>query len=269
MKKYFLVLIAVLLFGCGGGGGSDDGADLSNNACSILGLPTRQYIPHIVNGTACGALKDSPVVRVLLLDALGRPEGFCSGVMLTRSAVLTAAHCFAGLPSYAAVSYGDASVSNVVNASKVVIHPEFTVNDSAAFNDVAVIKLAKAINLPTLPILVSTAPKANDVISIFGYGTDENGEFDGADLESGEMRISSVTENHISARFNGEGSNTCTGDSGGPAIVKGVAGAALVGITSTGTQNNCLEGDTTMFSNLQNSTILGFLIAQAPGLVTY
>lgn len=266
MRRIVICLFACLLCGCSSGG-DDNGDSLSTDACSVISLPSRIGL-RIVNGTSCGNLQASPVVRVGLFDSLGVPLGFCTGSMLSRTAVLTAGHCFLGDPQLVIVNYGDIGATTNVSSRSYSIHPGFALSESAAFNDVAVVHLSRSVNLPILPILSSRSAEEGEVGAIFGYGTDEAGNLDLSDLQSGQMRVSSVTANHIGAEFEGEGSNTCTGDSGGPLILTVNGEPAIAGVTSSGSRLDCLEGDKSLFANLDSQTILDFLVDQVPDLQT-
>lgn len=267
MKK-LISLLSICLFAvtaCGGGG--SDGDDLSTNACSAIGLPTKNV--RIINGTACGSLSSSPVVRVIVLDSSGDPIGLCSGTMITPNDVLTAAHCIIPGTAGAAVVYGESESSNAARVSRIVRHPEYRpvsrVGETfAAFNDIAIFSLDQNLNLPTLPLLSSSFVESGEEISIFGYGTDENGNLEFRELKSGEMLVSDVTDNHISTVFNGDGSNTCQGDSGGPAVSNKTGAPAIAGVTSTGTNQGCGEGDNSLFINISGSRSLNFILSVVP-----
>ncbi len=264
-----LLLTLALLFspaGCGGGSSSDGGNDrgLSNNACPILGLNTRGHNTRIINGTPCGE-SSSPIVQVntLTIDA----AGLCSGTLLTPTTVLTAAHCFFGivLDSFVEVNGVRAGVSEIISHPDVSIDPV----TFAVFNDAAIVRLSSALPGRALPILGSRSVSNGDIVSIFGYGLDNDGNSDV--LRSGEMRVSDVNSNHVSAAFNGEGSNTCNGDSGGPAVFTftngdGVEVDAIVGLVSSGELISCREGDRTLFTNVNSDSVMSFITSTVPGV---
>ena len=269
--RFGLIILCSFLLACtdggggddDGGGGGDDDDRLSTNACSTLGLGSRSINGRIVNGSDCNA-EGSPVVRLVFITR-SNDTGFCSGTMITGNDVLTAAHCFFGpIARVVMVSGKDLDDSRNIEAADWSIHPGFSVGGTLAFNDVAVVHLEFDAGLPTVPILSSQNVDDSEVVSIFGYGTNENGDFDFEDLESGEMRVSDVTISHIGADFDGEGSNTCTGDSGGPAVSTRLGFSSVAGITSTGTQFDCLEGDTTWFTNVASPEVQNFLRTVVP-----
>ncbi len=255
IKKTLLVLLALTYLSCGGGGGG--GESLSTDACSVLDIGAK-----IVTGTQCSN-ENLSIAKIKLLFANG-DEGLCTGSFIADTKVLTAAHCFlAGRVGSAVVTLGASSAF----ATEVQLHPEAQIVTplNAVFNDVAILTVPAAFDVDPLPIILSSLPKSGDVISVFGFGIDENGELLG--LRSGEMKLSSVTNDHLSAAYDGSGSNVCNGDSGGPAIALVAGSPGLIGVVSSGiAQARCLEGDISLFANLQNQKIIDFIQQNVPTL---
>lgn len=267
IKIIFLGLLLSSLAACGGGGGgggsdSDGGDSLSNNACGSLGL---NRSVRIINGTVCGNLGNSPVVRVISVLSPDTLE-LCTGTMVTPTVVLTAAHCLTDAVG-GGIVIGDAGNVLVVRGVQAFRHPGFRqVSASVFINDVALIRLEAAVNLPTLPILISSSPAAGDKAQIFGYGQDTPAPANAALLRSGEVRISSLNADVITVDFNGDGSKVCHGDSGGPLLSSTAQGAAIIGITSSGSSAGCEEGVASYFTNIQSSDVLSFLNSIAPDI---
>jgi secreted trypsin-like serine protease len=263
-----LLVAAVIgaLGACGGGGGSDSGGSssgLDTNACGTVGLNTK-----IINGTACEPA-GSPIVQINLYDRSGDVY-LCSGSVVTDRHVLTAGHCF--LSTENPVEIESASISSSrgeIFASTITVPRNYSETPDAVFNDVAVLGFNRSLGLPTLPLIASRKVVANDIIAIYGYGQDNDGK--AGTLKSGEMLIDSVTPNHLISLFGSAGSNTCFGDSGGPAVLQytdaqGSTVTGIVGVTSSGSLETCTSGDRSLFANTQEDPVLDFLKRSIPGL---
>lgn len=252
--------------GCTNGGGDDrSGGDGSGNvteignACTAIGLN-----PRIINGDQCVSEQSSPVVRILFALSGGR-QALCSGSMLTSRHVLTAAHCFASSPLAAAVQIGNRQIP----VTDVEVHPNFRQGPTsfdvvASFDDVAIMTLGEDAGVPTLPVLISREIDSGDPIAIYGYGLDENKGL--GVLRGGKMTLNDVTADHFTSNFNGTESDTCEGDSGGPAVVNTETGLAIVGVTSSGTVQSCTPGDLAIFANAQSGSIISFIQDNVPGV---
>lgn len=282
--------MTALTAGCGGGGGGSSdapavapllcstarltgapgGGTASRSAFSIGSGSIQPGAPRpsakVLNGVACESAANS-VASIRFTSASSDVVQRCSGVLITKQVVLSAAHCFLGLKGIRA----DVQVGGTtVRARTVAVHPgaRFTESDQAIFDDVALLTLPSALaDGRPLPLLVSSAPRVGDRFSIFGFGLSEGGKF--GELRGGEMTAKTVTANHIIASFDGSLSNSCDGDSGGPAVVAykngGVSTAAVVGLVSSGVEaSQCKKGDISYFALLSSPEVEEFLRARAP-----
>lgn len=255
-RTTWLRLALVAMVGAVGGctdGGGDGGPD--TEACGVVGLN-----PKIINGTACEN-RTSPVVYI----ALERRDGqfSCTGTMLTPTSVLTAAHCMGGGVRRAQVAGGN-DFDQSASVVQIFVHPNAAADNASTRirNDVAIMKLDRPLNIPTLPIIASRAVEAGDIISILGYGLTE--EKQTGELRSGEMEVTANEGDSIVAIFGDEGSNTCFGDSGGPAIYSDDGLTGVVGVTSGGSRAECDEGDISTFANTGESDNLDFITRTVP-----
>lgn len=262
LSSLILVATISLLGACTSGSDSGEVSTPQKNACSVIGLNTR-----IIEGTACSETS-SPIVRVNIVTQ-DNSQGLCTGTLLTNRQVLTAAHCFLNKSvRFVFVEVGSSSIL----ANVVAVHPQaaIVVNDGIpqVNNDVAIVHLSSDLNGPTLPILVSAPVNKNDIFSIYGYGLDEAGNLNV--LRSGQSKVSAVDEQHIKAEFGSEGSNSCNGDSGGPAILSitkdGTVQSGIVGVVSSGTNPTCLSGDESLYAHIPSPSMLNFIQQQVPEL---
>jgi len=245
-----LFALSVLALTSCGGGGSDSPKD---NAVTIC--------PRVINGQSCSPA-GSPIVKIVITSPKG-VQSLCSGTVISANKVLTAAHCFA-FSNIASIDVESDTSSFSVN--KFYIHPNLSQSGNALFNDVAIVQTKQSMNLSTLPILLSQTVSGGDKIGITGFGIDENGDL--GSLKGGTMIVKDVTINHVSSQFDGKDSNTCNGDSGGPATFTIGDAVAIIGLTSTGIKTDCSTGDVTLFTNLQSQTVLDFITSIEPDIGT-
>lgn len=201
----------------------------------------------IVNGEAT---TDYPTTGILLA---GTNPGslMCSGTLIGCDVFLTAAHCVCGgnggncqdpEPDGALGVY----LQNVgfVEVVRRHVHPDYRFPDS----DVAVLELARpVIGVAPSPLQASEVPLGTTA-TIAGYGRSGGNLEDYGIKQAGDVVTATCPRDargpgHICWRYEGEGANTCNGDSGGPLFVAGEGTLAVAGITSGGTRFDCLEGD--------------------------
>ena len=181
------------------------------------------------------------------LVALHTDVGFaCSGVQIDAEWVLTAGHCSLGLHrvQVGAIDAGDPEDGVWVEISEVFVHEAFL--DTY---DVAAVRLVEAVDGPVIPLALDCeaehALQDGEATILVGYGaTDTLGhdmdrwlheghswlvDHDCDELERGCNTAVSPGGEFIAG---GEGVDTCTGDSGGPAFMAWGDELRLVGITS-------------------------------------
>lgn len=250
MSTVAVAIAAVLVAACGGG---DDAALPSAEAmCGSMGLQ-----PKVLNGANCAAPERSSVILLNVITGTG--TAVCSGTLITPTKVLTAAHCLpAGTRRVLAGRWSaDGSVVGVA-ASRWAVHPQYQRSSSALINDAAVIVLSQALPNPTMAVLLSQPSSPGQPVYVAGWGAP------GFDLAVGFATLTTVNETSIGYTYSGELSNTCNGDSGGPAYRTVGGQPAVIGITSSGTVSDCGKGDGSLFTNVQGPAVTNFIRSQAP-----
>jgi hypothetical protein len=161
-------------------------------------------------------------------------EVFCTATLIAPDVIVTAAHCVSPGPVEAVFG---ASTDAVV-ARRAVVHQRAHLE-----HDLAVMRLSIPAPDDIAPVLVRDAPLGPEVVGgqlrIVGFGltsTDGAGEF--GVKHTGTTVLESLDEHGF--EFGPAPSQTCRGDSGGPAFMTLDDVEVLVGVTSSG-DSRCLD----------------------------
>lgn len=248
-----------------------------NSGVSSYQNSETSQISGIVGGVVSNSdfQKTNGIVQLRLFLQDG--EATCTGSLIARNVVLTAAHCLAdeGLRGVA-VMFGLDDVhlteEQVIFAVGGAIHPDFgpSENEKAVWNDVALLKLEKdapadfqLAKLPTAEAPVKLAKGSKLTLAGFGITNaiirkvvknkvgipvvvDLPSRGSGTLRQVANIDVTAVTadKKEISldqTKLRG----ACHGDSGGPALLKQTDGSYVqVGVTSRGTNKlgNCHQG---------------------------
>jgi MYXO-CTERM domain-containing protein len=159
---------------------------------------------------------------------------YCTGVLVTPTVVATAAHCVAPSPPDQIYFGSDPSTKKgtFIDVASTSAHPEF--DEDTLANDVGVVGLAQ--KAPVAPMAVLTkdmdASYVGRPIRLVGFGAPSPDRVGALHKRTGTTTIESFGNDDF--RFQPGPSQTCVGDSGGPALADYGDHEAVVGITSSG-----------------------------------
>jgi len=172
---------------------------------------------------------------LMVLDDHGH---VCSGVVIARRAILTAAHCVTGAGAWRVHWRGPDNAIMLIEPKSIRIHPDYNANavrNRGRSIDLAVITLSEPLPSSFEPINLSDTVniQAGDIITVAGFGlTDDKnrkslGKLNRVDLSVIEPNgHSTILVWLADPASNGMGG--CHGDSGGPMLYEG----ALIAITT-------------------------------------
>jgi secreted trypsin-like serine protease len=172
----------------------------------------------------------------------------CTGVVIARNVVLTAAHCAQPGADYKIVEFDAARRPTLRDVSLVTVHPQFDLNTMLghrATADVALLRLAAPLPAAFVPapLAIQRSPvAAGDRFLVAGYGVAVRGD----GRTGGTIRVADLITTGqpgtlqirlVDAATNGAsaGLSACTGDSGAPVFATGEGGLAVAGIVSWST----------------------------------
>jgi secreted trypsin-like serine protease len=199
-----------------------------------------------------------PYVGLVALYDDGVYKGRCSGVLVSASVALTAAHCIADTSADRVRMYVEPTVTDdLANPAGGVpgtpqTHPAFTVLDALPnTSDLAVILLDRSVSLPRYAALAPVASLdggRGSHLTVIGYGLqgvrprilDEKSRFVATPkvLKLDGKLTAGWNVKTTSNRKNG---GTCFGDSGAPLLLEGTD--QVVALNSFGKNDTCAGAD--------------------------
>lgn len=223
----------------------------------------------IINGKT--ADKDSDIVKatvaLVMVDA-DRTRSFCTGTLVSKDIIVTAAHCVEPIMSgyQVQVSFGGETFTSKNDGELREIdrfytyemvypsagNPEAvrTIND---LKDIAVIKLLTTAPKWAVPAMILGSESSLTVgqeVTVAGFGrTKEDQAAMATELQVTQLKIQKIESKRIELDQT-QGTGACWGDSGGPALMSDDQGLVVMGALSGATygNQNCHSG--TVYTSL-------------------
>lgn len=173
-------------------------------------------------------------------------DQFCTGTLVSARIVVTAAHCLEMQGTMGVFFDNDLRSRDVGDSVPVEsIHPHPDYNPITLENDIGVAVLSRA--APVDPIALQVDPLTESWIGtellFVGYGVTRAWGRDNHLKRSVQIPISDIGDTYI--WIEDASRNTCSGDSGGPALHIADDGVRLIAVTSWGDPNCSIFGVST------------------------
>jgi secreted trypsin-like serine protease len=209
-------------------------------AICLTALLVPRTATALVGKSADGAKWRNHVVMVL--SRSGSRAGFCTGVVLTRSVVLTAAHCLSAASDARVYLPGQPLLS----PARIAKHPDFHADAARTRSrsiDLALIETAEALPADlSAPAFADTAHyEIGTAFEIAGFGVSREDDA----KTSGTLRTAHVT---LHAPLSSvllwlddpqNETGACTGDSGGPVFTESGTLAAIIAFAEGSGRRHC------------------------------
>ena len=211
---------------------------------------------------------------------------FCSGVLIDKSWVLTAAHCVQGMSAQGiqvAVGAWDltAFTGSRTPVRSIRIHPQFS--STSLYNDIALVELSVPSSIQPITLFsgesVDNTPPSllGKLVTVLGWGVADSTTSwyypeilrqvslpVVADSTCNDIYINPVLPSQFCSGY-WEGKDACEGDSGGPAVVQVDGHWVHAGIVSAGV--SCQEYFGWYGKYTRTSAYLSFIRQYAPSVV--
>ena len=248
-------------------------ACLSLGACSAVGHTDATDDSESRGAPIIGGTVDKNDPSVVLMKAESGGSGWwCTGTVIAKRLVLTAAHCVedAGAGTKIRVMFGwsepQSKPADYIKVTEWHHDPQYmATNNIAAGHDAAVLILASDAPAPAIPInrKAMTKDLVGKPVHVVGFGND-NGQ---AGTGSGTKREIHTTVHSLEqgvVNIGHAGQSTCQGDSGGPSFMTIDGQVVVVGITSYG-EYGCVSYGSSTRVDLSAAWIDPFIKANGGG----
>jgi secreted trypsin-like serine protease len=203
-------------------------------------------VPHAAAmvGGAGGA---APALTPHLVMIVG-PHGLCTGTVIARDLVLTAAHCVSAGSAYKLYESGVDGRPHFSDIARIVRHPQFSLDNyknARVTADLALLKLVQPLPSRFAAAVLGTPARPvapGDRVTVAGYGVAAPGDGrSSGHARAAELAVTgrpgSLQIRLVDPATKGEraGLGSCEGDSGAPAFMADGGAPMVIGVVSWAT----------------------------------
>jgi secreted trypsin-like serine protease len=170
----------------------------------------------------------------------------CSGAVIARDLVLTAAHCVTQKTKYRIIAFDQNFAPIPIGVASAARNPAFRLKgrpDKQTGLDIAILELAEPLGGDMKPLAISSdlgMLTSSSEVTVSGFGLSRYGDRATAGkLRFAHLRIAGVANIGVPSLAltadgtpEGRGRSACLGDSGGPIVVENYFQSVLVGLVS-------------------------------------
>jgi hypothetical protein len=179
---------------------------------------------------------------VMVLSRSGRQAGFCSGIVLTRTIILTAAHCVANASDTRVYLPGQP----LLPLSRIAKHPDFHADAPRTRSrsiDLALVEIAEPLPAEFAVPAFAGAQRyeAGTAFEIAGFGVSrEDDAKTSGTLRAGHVMLRAPLSSVLLWLEDPQHeTGACTGDSGGPVFTEGGKLAAIIAFAEGSGSRHC------------------------------
>jgi secreted trypsin-like serine protease len=197
----------------------------------------------IVGGEEASSSSSARRYTVIVQSQKGE---LCSGAVIARNLVLTAAHCVTPKTKYRVISFDQNFVPTAIGVAAAARNPSFKLRgrpDQQTGLDIAVLELSEPLSGDIKPLAISSdlgVLSPSSEVTVSGFGLSHYGDRTSAGkLRFAHLRVAGVANIGVPSLAltadgtpEGRGRSACLGDSGGPIVVENYFQSVLVGLVS-------------------------------------